>query len=195
MIRHNPPMKSCGRNNASVPPTSKATAAITRSSAPMTYSAIVSMVASGFLDDHCRAVRHDLAHGLADLGRVEAHHHHRVGTHRLCVLHHAVGGVAAGFLQHLGVFVDLAADDGTQARHHVAADSAAAHHQPEHLSLGFGDLVAGHVFAGHDDHGCFPLRSSLVAVSLKSCLALMASRSACTGTAIHGLTVDNCCFE
>src|SRR6185437_14653278 len=62
------------------------------------------------------------------------------------------GGVAARFFQHLGVLVDLAANDRTQPRHHVAADAAAAHHQAEHLALAFGDLVARHVLACHNDH-------------------------------------------
>src|SRR5579871_4358595 len=59
------------------------------------------------LDDDCRAVRHDLAHRLADLGGVESHHPHRVRLHEARVLHQAIHGMPASFLEKLRVLGDL----------------------------------------------------------------------------------------
>src|SRR6185312_16522373 len=101
-------------------------------------------------------VGHDLAHHLADLVGVEAHHDDGVGAHGLGVLHHAVHGVAARFLQQGGVFDDLAAHDGTQAGHDIAAEAAAPHHHPEHLALHFLDAIADDVLSGGHDHGQAP---------------------------------------
>src|SRR5579872_5486890 len=55
------------------------------------------------LDDPGGAVGHDLAHGPAHLGRVEAHHGHGVGPHGGGVLNHAVQGLAPGILVGLDV--------------------------------------------------------------------------------------------
>src|SRR5215472_5728348 len=76
------------------------------------------------LEDHGRAVGDDLAHGLADLGGVEAHHDDAVGPHGGGVLDQPVDRLAAGLLEELGVFVDLAAHDGAEAGHDVAAEPA-----------------------------------------------------------------------
>ena len=46
------------------------------------------------LDDRRRAVGDDSAHCLADLGRIEPHHQHRVGAHRGRISHEPVDRVA-----------------------------------------------------------------------------------------------------
>jgi hypothetical protein len=76
------------------------------------------------LEDHGGSVGDDLAHGLADLGRIETHHDDAVGAHRCGVAHHPVDGVPPGFLEKLRVFRDLAADDGAQSGHDISADAA-----------------------------------------------------------------------
>src|SRR5271170_7442385 len=55
------------------------------------------------LEHHCRAVGHDLAHGLADLGGIEAHHDDAVPTHGGGVADKPVDGMAAGFLEKLRI--------------------------------------------------------------------------------------------
>src|SRR5690348_7681819 len=110
----------------------------------------------GRFQHHRGAVGDDLAHGLADLRRIEAHHDHRVRAHRLRIGGQAVNCVPARFLEHLRVFVDFAADEGPQPGHHVSANAAAAHDHAEDLAFGFPDAMAGNTLGGDDDHGIFP---------------------------------------
>src|SRR5205085_9873331 len=65
---------------------------------------------------------------------------------------HAVDRVATRLLQQLGVFLDLAATQGAQARHDVAAQAAAAHDQAEDLALRLDHLITGNVFSRSNDH-------------------------------------------
>src|ERR1700741_1015962 len=75
----------CASMNISASPRTK--------SAPLPISnALRSMIRLG-LDNDGGAVGHDLAHRAADLGRIEAHHHHCVRAHRGRVRHHAVDGL------------------------------------------------------------------------------------------------------
>jgi hypothetical protein len=62
---------------------------------------------------------------------IEAHHDDRIGALELRFGDHAVDGVLARRLQHLGVLMDLAADDGLEPRQHVADEAAAAHGDAE----------------------------------------------------------------
>jgi hypothetical protein len=62
------------------------------------------------------------------------------------------------FLEELGVFVDLAADDRAQPGHDVAAEPAAAHDDPEALALDLGDAVMRDVFGRDDEHRRSPKR-------------------------------------
>src|SRR5271163_3432862 len=105
------------------------------------------------LENHGRAIGHDLAHGLADLGGIEAHHDDAVGAHSGRVLHEAVDGLAAGLFQELRIFVDLAAHDGAQARHDVAGDPARADDDAKDLAQRLFGVIAGDAFCGGDDHG------------------------------------------
>src|ERR1700761_2011057 len=98
------------------------------------------------IDDDGSAVGHDLAHGLAHLRGVEAHHHDGIGLHQARILDHPVDRVAPRFLEHLGVFHDLTAGEGAQAGHDVASETAAAHDDAEDLALGFPDSMPGDIF-------------------------------------------------
>src|SRR5580692_6083764 len=63
---------------------------------PMTNKVRRSILASALrrLDHGGGAVGDDLAHGLTDLGRIEAHHHDGVRAHDGGVVHHPVDGAA-----------------------------------------------------------------------------------------------------
>src|SRR6516162_8934809 len=124
---------------------------------PRTKSPTRSM-ASGrlLLQHHGGAIGDDLAHGLADLGGIEAHHDDGVGAHGRRVLHHAVDGVAPRLLQQSRVFMDLAADDGAKPRDDIAADAAAAHHDTEALPLHLPNPLSRDPLACRDKHPTLP---------------------------------------
>src|SRR5471032_2505429 len=122
-------------------------AAISRA---MTSTTLRSM--SGLLEHDDRAVSDDLAHGLADFGRVETHHDDRVAAHLLRILHHAVERMAARLFQQCGVFQYLAAEDGAQPGHQVARQATAAHDDAEYLPLHFQHPIACDVFGSSDQH-------------------------------------------
>src|SRR4029078_13546323 len=61
-----------------------------------------------------------------------------------------VDGLAAGVREEVGVLVDLAPDEGAEARHEVAGEPAAAHDDPESLALGLGDAMGGGERRGGD---------------------------------------------
>src|SRR5471032_1168003 len=136
-------------------PLSRHAAPPTLSSAAKISSEMRSM--SHLLDHHRRSVGDDLAHGLADFGRVEAHHDDGVAAHEFRVPDQAVHGVAARLFQQRVVLGDLAAVDGAQAGHHIARQSTAAHHHAKHLALDVGDAVAGDIFSCHDQHDVLSL--------------------------------------
>src|SRR6516164_2374546 len=108
------------------------------------------------LQHHGGAIGDDLAHGLADLGGIEAHHDDGVSAHGGCVLHHAVHGMAPRLLQQSRVFMDLAADDGAKPRHEIAADAAAAHHNTEALPLHLPNSLSRDPLACRDKHLALP---------------------------------------
>src|SRR3954451_10395834 len=83
------------------------------------------------LQDHGRAIGDDLAHGLADLRGIEAHHDDGIGTHGRGILDHPVDGMAPRLFQQSRIFMDLAADDGAKPGDDIAPDTPAAHHHPE----------------------------------------------------------------
>src|SRR5208282_621757 len=90
---------------------------------------------SGF-DHRRRAVGDDLAHRIADLGAVVAHHQDGVRAHRGRVLDQPIERMAARLLEQLRVFVDFAADDRSQPSNDVAAEPAAADDDTETLAKG-----------------------------------------------------------
>src|ERR1035438_1440674 len=114
------------------------TARITHSTACMTApSALRADGVGGVgnrLDDPGGAVGHDLGHGPAHLGGVEAHHGHRVGPHGRGVLHHAVERLAPGVLVELDVRSDLAADQALEGGGDVAAEAPRPDGEAEHLA-------------------------------------------------------------
>src|ERR1019366_2085383 len=105
------------------------TARITHSTACMTApSALRADGVGGVgnrLDDPGGAVGHDLGHGPAHLGGVEAHHGHGVGPHVGGVLHQSVEPLAPGILVELDVWSDLAADKALEGGGDVARRGSA----------------------------------------------------------------------
>src|SRR5262249_10185020 len=96
--------------NTAAPTPTATTATITH---PITFMGARSACRIGWIGrrplDHAgRPVRDDLAHAPAHLRRVEAHHGHRVRSHRGGVLHHAVDGLTPSILVQLDVGADLA---------------------------------------------------------------------------------------
>src|SRR3954468_13589350 len=112
-------------------PTTSATRPHTMAATPTAMTELRSIVG---LQDCGGAVSHDLAHVLADLRGVETHHDDGVRSHRGRVAHQPVHRLPASLFQELGVFVDLPAGDGAQAREDVAAQPARTHHHAEHLA-------------------------------------------------------------
>src|SRR5713226_9436975 len=95
------------------PPRARTTRAAPRASTPRPRTIERSIASAGIgLEDDGRAVGDDLAHGLADLRRIEAHHDDGIGAHGGGVPHQTVDRLAPRFLEQAGIFVDLAADDG-----------------------------------------------------------------------------------
>jgi len=92
------------------------------------------------------SVGDDLAHCLADLGRVEAHHYYGVCAHRRRIAHEPVDRLASGLLKQLRVFVDFAAYDGAKAGHDVAAKSSRAHDDAESLTERLPRAMSRNVF-------------------------------------------------
>src|SRR3974390_3355199 len=104
------------------------------------------------LKDHGRSVRHDLAHRLADLGGIEAHHNDAIGAHCRRVAHEAVDRMPARFLEELRIFMDLAPDERAQARPDVASDPARAHDDAKALAQGLFHAVPCDTLRGGDEH-------------------------------------------
>ena len=80
--------------------------------------------------DGTRAMRKRGLH----LGRVEAHHGHRVGLHGDSVLNHAVERLAPSVFVELDIRPDLAADESLEERGDVSTEAARSNGQAEHLS-------------------------------------------------------------
>src|SRR2546423_15061217 len=87
------------------------------------------------LHDGGGAVSDYFRHRVPDFRRVILHPDHGVGTHRGCVLDHAVDRVPARIFQQFGVFRDLTAAKRAQTGHDVATQPATTDHQAEHLAL------------------------------------------------------------
>src|SRR6516165_7666821 len=107
----------------------------------------------GPLDDPGGAIGHDLAHGQAHLGGVEAHHGNGVRAHGGRVLHHAVERLAPRILVELDVGADLAADEALEEGGDVAADAPGPDGEPEYLADRLHHPRVWDVFGGRDDHG------------------------------------------
>src|SRR3954471_17661693 len=103
-------------------------------------------------DDDRRAIGDDLGHRRGHLAAVEAHRDDCVRPHERGVLDHPVDRLAAGVLEELGVLVDLAADDGPQARGEVAGQASAADDEAERLALRLDDSMARDEWCGGHDH-------------------------------------------
>lgn len=101
---------------------------------------------------HGGAVGDDLGGALHDGGGGEADADDGVGAQRLGLGYHAIGGDGAGLLHHLGVGLELAADDGLEPGADVLADvlglDGAALDEPEG-----GEFAAGDGFGSDDQHG------------------------------------------
>src|SRR5262249_32319474 len=116
------------------------------------------------LHDDRRAIRDDLGHVARHLAAVEAHRDDRVGAHERGVVDEPVAGLAARVLEQLGVLVDLAAAERSEAGDEVAREATAADDEPERLALRLDDAMPGDERCGGDDHdrtsvGC-PARES-----------------------------------
>src|SRR5262249_35879073 len=70
--------------------------------------------------------------------------------------------MAARFLQHLRVFVDLATDDEAKSRHEIAAKAPAADDDAKALPQHADRPVSGHILGGDDDQWRLPLRCGLM---------------------------------
>src|SRR6516164_2195151 len=140
-------MVAAGRQPASAP-----NAAAANMTPPKTSTPARSPSAGERFDHRGGAVRDDLAHRLTDLGRIEAHHQDRVGAHHGGVLHQPVDRLAAGLFEQMGVFVDLAADQGAQPRHDVAAEPAAADDNAKTLTLDLDHPVTGDILGRNHQH-------------------------------------------
>ena len=98
------------------------------------------------------AVGEHFGHALGDLGGGKAHVEDGIGSHRLGLGDHAVGGLVPGFLQHLGVAGDFSSDDGFEPGHEVASDVFGAHGiAADDAEMG-SDLAAGNGFGSGGDH-------------------------------------------
>src|ERR1700732_2056595 len=93
------------------------------------------------LQPHCRTIGDDLRYRLGYLTGVKAHHDDGVGTALLCFGDHAIDGMLARLLEHFGILIYLAADDGLESRENIADDAAAAHGNTEDLAKRFGDFM------------------------------------------------------
>jgi hypothetical protein len=77
--------------------------------------------------------------------------------------------MAARFLQHLRIFVDLAAHDRAKSRHQVAAQAPAADDNAEALSDHADGSMAGHVLGCNDDQWCLPFSIGLRSSPARDC--------------------------
>src|SRR5262249_46257500 len=102
-------------------------------------------------DLHRRPVGADLLAGL-ELAGVEAHREHRVRAPGLRRLDQAVLRVDPALGEHLGHPLQLAADQGLEARAELGAHVPGPHGDAEHLSQDLGHLVPGQVVHGTEDH-------------------------------------------
>src|SRR5260370_30771510 len=103
---------------------------------------------SAWFEDTGGAVRDDLGHGWANLGAVEAHHHHGIGAQLGGVSDHALDSVLARSLEQVGVLDDLTAGERAELRDDVRADAAAADDDAEDLAFDFANPPARPVLSG-----------------------------------------------
>jgi hypothetical protein len=101
---------------------------------------------------HGRSVRHDLAHCLTDLRRIESHHDNGIGVHETRVADHPVDSMTPGLLEQLCVLGNFATDDRAQSSHDIPAKPAAPHYQTEDLTLDLDHAMSGHIFCCHNKH-------------------------------------------
>src|SRR5207244_12720275 len=94
-----------------------------------------STLAPAGLDHRRRPISDDLAHRVADLGRVILHSDHGVGAHRSGVLDHSVDRVPTRVFEQLSVFGDLTDAQRAQPGHDVYAEVAAADNKAENLAF------------------------------------------------------------
>jgi hypothetical protein len=91
--------------------------------------------------------------------------------------------MAARFLQHLRIFVDLAAHDRAKSRHQVAAQAPAADDNAEALSDHADGSMAGHVLGCNDDQWCLPFSIGLRSSPARDC-NMRPRRFASTGKSV-----------
>ena len=128
----------------------------------------------GLVDDDDRgAIRHDLDHVVADLGRVEAHPDDRVRPELLCLGCHRRERFPANRGELVPVLVEGSAiPERVEPGHDVGAEAAPPHRDPEHEAERRHGAPAGEPLRRRDEHP----RPFLASVLAAECTPTVAGR-------------------